>query len=384
MLCCLELSTELQFESALVSGCVTCTERKRRAIFPVFSPRNFDLRFLNAEALLRFDSSSVNSRISTEHPKFKTARAAKRSTAKMSILKELPEVLQYEVMLKQKKAMFQCTFQNGDLLAIVPSDSKEAEELLKKQNTETYEMLHNNGFFKLYRKPTGRFYWHLQGMAAYKVLRVTLRYFAFFSFRSEFSKLPDWKLHVSVARQDYARAWNLLVRLFIGHHCRAGMKLEDQLDEWPAYQRGREFTVYILQHAPMFDEHGGPTREDQQPGEFWHRLIADIEAAFTREQITSNGCADGDLAIGRYVSIRNESFVNVNPSWLPLPSSWSLSEDPTTEQQTCYPPNAAGWNAAQHPLPFAVNTSTRSTLRVVLMLSCIALALAVSAQKLLR
>jgi hypothetical protein len=49
-----------------------------------------------------------------------------------------------------------------------------------------------------------------------------------------------------------------------------------------------------------------------------------------------NGLADGDLRIGKYVSLRNEAFV--------------LSE----KGEHIYPPNNAGWNGAEHEIPLSL------------------------------
>ena len=49
--------------------------------------------------------------------------------------------------------------------------------------------------------------------------------------------------------------------------------------------------------------------------------------------IKSNGLAEGDLKIGKYVSLRNEAFV--------------MSEN----GNYIYPPNDVGWNSLSHELP---------------------------------
>lgn len=67
-----------------------------------------------------------------------------------------------------------------------------------------YEVICNNGFIKLYM-PKMRVYWHVQ---------------------NEFGhRLRDWKLHVSVSKEDVPRAWNLLSKMFINMRCRGCMKV---------------------------------------------------------------------------------------------------------------------------------------------------------------
>jgi hypothetical protein len=57
----------------------------------------------------------------------------------------------------------------------------------------------------------------------------------------------------------------------------------------------------------------------------------------TKNGITSNGLAEGDLKLGKYVSLRNECFTY----------DWRKGHG-------IYPPDSFGWNAAKHEIPFKI------------------------------
>ena len=74
------------------------------------------------------------------------------------------------------------------------------------------------------------------------------------------------------------------------------------------------------------------------PGQFWAEFIEETENRLRINGVKSRGCAEGDLALGEYASIRNEAYVK-----------WVTTVNDRGE--LLYPPNAAGFNAAGHFLP---------------------------------
>jgi hypothetical protein len=194
----------------------------------------------------------------------------------------------------------------------------------------TYELLVTNGFVKLYSFK-GRAYW---------VAQVTV---------SE-HKTPDWKLHFSVRGGfgEVARAWDALARVFVAMQCRSSMKAISPLNAtWPDAMRGRELTVYIFRYDEAYGK-GLPIRKpdgrwgrvdlrpaDEHSEEFWAQFIRQAEAALDAAGVQPGPCADGDLPIGRFVSLRNEAYTYHHHGEL------------------MYPPNELGWNAAKQPLPFS-------------------------------
>lgn len=186
-----------------------------------------------------------------------------------------------------------------------------------------YEGMCTGGYTKLYTLP-GKIYWLIQN--------------------SENHLTPDWKFHVSVRDSDVKTAWNLVARIFIGMGCRSGMKVK-YLKENPQTVRGREITVYIPIYVKKYDlsEIGndiGFNSSIQQDEDFWYQLFDKIEETLKANNITSNGCAKGDLPLGEYVSLRNEAFVTIG-------------------REECYPPDNYGWNAAKHELPFDIKRFQR-------------------------
>ena len=72
------------------------------------------------------------------------------------------------------------------------------------------------------------------------------------------------------------------------------------------------------------------------------KFITDTENALEAHQVRTAGCADGDYALGKYVSVRNEAFTLQQ---IEQPS------DGRSVQTHLMPPNESGWNAAGHVLP---------------------------------
>jgi len=213
------------------------------------------------------------------------------------------------------------------------------------QSTVNYHVLHTGGFVRLC-SDRGRCYWVAQNETGHRS--------------------PDWKIHVSVELQDIAAAWDVVSATFLEWGCDFGMKATTLNAQWPAEQRGREITVYVYVHdstTALFQD-GGPqgawlsaqrdwqqrlTREEQEAlcavwlspeferdgTTYWKPFVQNLEARLTAHGVRSRGCADGDILLGgRYCSLRNEAFV---------PPDHEPGGEP------CYPSNAQGWNAMNHP-----------------------------------
>nr|CAG4708717.1 unnamed protein product [Naegleria fowleri] len=92
------------------------------------------------------------------------------------------------------------------------------------------------------------------------------------------------------------------------------------------------------------------TREDEESLSFLRKWVFEVEEILERENIQSNGCADGDLPLGlKYASFRNESFIPV----VIQDNNRSDSDSHVTSSNGVnelfrYPPNYAGWNAANY------------------------------------
>lgn len=251
----------------------------------------------------------------------------------------LPELFHYKEIMKNKKRMVQYEINpQGSVVSssIITDGSPDIDwEDAAQRGNGVYEILETGGFLKLYRKPHARWYWHLQACAHHLV--------------------PDWKIHFSIAEEDIGKAWDAACSVFISMGCLSGLKIQTQGEAWPAYQRGRELTVYLYRHSPAFAQHEDETvsarKEWEQPEEFWLEMIARIEASLARLGVHSRGgAADGDLPIGPYASLRNEAFVRAQPSWA-LPQGWSGVDLGQEGAMLVYPPNCAGHNAAGHSCP---------------------------------
>jgi hypothetical protein len=224
-----------------------------------------------------------------------------------------------------------------------PPDDQDALAAVEARGHVAYEILETGGFLKLYRKPTGRMYWHLQACCG--------------------NRAPDWKIHFSIHPEDSGKAWDAIASLFLELRCHAGMKIQTQGDSWPAYQRGREITVYIPLFSTLFaphmdaEVHVGP--EMERPPSFWFDFVARAEAALARAGVRSRGLADGDLSLGgTYASLRNEAFVRQRPEWQ-LPPGWTgVDLGRGHDKETwIYPPNTAGHNAAGHRDPLRTRSA---------------------------
>jgi hypothetical protein len=108
---------------------------------------------------------------------------------------------------------------------------------------------------------------------------------------------------------------------------------------------GREITIYIPIYIDNYNlcdigSELGFNKDIEQNEEFWFEMFDCIEKSLAENNIKSNGCANGDLPLGEYVSIRNEAFI---------PSS----------SEEIYPPDSEGFNAANHSFPFNIKRFQR-------------------------
>jgi hypothetical protein len=192
-------------------------------------------------------------------------------------------------------------------------------------------------------------------------------------------RAPDWKIHFSVTKQDVSRAFNLLAELFHAKKCKFGLKatvpsLYPPYDwDWPAHMRGREITLYIytpydptsqhfvkytkvnefdddkiaeftvtdrVPHSQMnkygYDTTSSNPFDDLQLPDhghswaFYRDFIRDAERILTEQNVQPNGCAIGDYPLGKYASLRNETFVMI-------------------DNKLIYPPNGCGYNGGECP-----------------------------------
>lgn len=190
------------------------------------------------------------------------------------------------------------------------------------------EVLHTGGFLRLYHIRC-RVYWLAQNTQEH----VT----------------PDWKIHFSVDLNHREKAWDILAALFIESGFETGMKVTYAPEQqWSEKQRGREFTVYVYKYVPEYGKGPDPSRPEWELGKRhevhcrdWEEFIVRAEMALLRNEIGCRGCADGDLHLGRYASLRNEAYILVT-------KAGDSGREVITHEM---PPNSRGWNAAGHRCP---------------------------------
>lgn len=118
--------------------------------------------------------------------------------------------------------------------------------------------------------------------------------------------------------------------------CRAGMKVI-YLRQCENSQPGREITIYLIKIDPKFQNSSfagdfGLSMAVEHSEDYWFNLCRNVEECLASNQIVANGLADGDYPLGKYISFRNEAFVE------------SLGN-------SIYPPNSVGWNPLKYELP---------------------------------
>ena len=214
-----------------------------------------------------------------------------------------------------------------------------------------FELLVTNGFVKLYTI-RGRLYGIAQVV-------------------NNGHESPDWKFHFNICFEDIYSAWEIIVSCFLIHiqkyYENKNIKINNNdiffymksininlNTNFPNDMSGREITVYIYKHDDKIngmnnegvyynedDKNGKEIKvlynknDDEFPFYFWCECICEIENKLKNIGIKKrklNDCADGDLWIGNFTSLRNEAFV---------------------ENKFDYPPNEIGWNGAKHEKPFS-------------------------------
>ncbi len=225
-----------------------------------------------------------------------------------------------------------------DIPAIyVPSNNKRVK----------FELLVSNGYVKFYTYK-GRLY-HIQ--------QNRLQHLS-----------PDWKFHFNVCEEDIPKAWDIITKILLSYTLKYSKnKTFDDLilsmkaintnlqKNWPKDMFGREITVYIYQYTKELNEtekgveitsdnnkdikYFYYNKNEEENYDFWFNFLVEAEKELKANNIKckkSDGCADGDLYIGKYSSLRNESFVYDN----------------NTSQQE-YPTNDKGWNYNKQKKPFS-------------------------------
>ena len=185
-----------------------------------------------------------------------------------------------------------------------------------------YKCRHWNGFMQVLEEPYAESYFFCQAENEYL--------------------LPDWKFHVSVDLKDYEKTWNILVEIFFKYKLIA-MKMQIQ-EEWKKFGRG--FTIYIPTRHKKFEDYSIEYQWDYKSDVLqcklsdildrtidWWNVFNEIEKQLNENNIQSKHCELGDFALGKYVSLRNESFSKVKEN-----GEWKNS----------YPPDEHGWNPAGH------------------------------------
>ena len=145
---------------------------------------------------------------------------------------------------------------------------------------------------------------------------------------------------MSVISKDIKKAWNLIVALFIKMNCRAGLKV-NYIKEAQNPQPGREITIYLIKYDPVFEksQFAGDFGLDiavEHSEDYWLVLCKKIEEILDSYDIESNGLADGDFKLGKYISLRNEPYIK------------------NEKGEGIYPPNESGWNPLSHELPITL------------------------------
>ena len=256
-------------------------------------------------------------------------------------------------ILTQPKRMSEATLSllEDTVLRVGDSNCDDRDRLdFSPRDNATYQILHSGGFLKLADRH-GRVYAYAQALLA--------------------NRVPDWKLHVSVAPDDHEVAWQIIARAFMRHRLRTMMKLQVQGEAWPERQYGREFTIYIYTHNRGFDRLARQELRDDtaregvvgleagvmhRDAEFWRMFIQQLETQLAAANVRSRGTAKGDRALGQYVSLRNEAFVEAREEWQ-LDRTWHGIDigAPAGTIHYVYPPNVAGYNGAGHVDPLLHN-----------------------------
>ena len=207
------------------------------------------------------------------------------------------------------------------------------------------ELLVTNGFVKLYTYK-GRVYNIFQN--------------------NDEHTIPDWKFHFNVKREHIPKSFNIISQTLLEHIIKNTEEkdiIDDLIISMKAYninlctemQAGREITLYIYTFDERLNEETYEIDDKDENGEikkikytfnkneekkfnFYYNLLIDIEKKLESKKIKKtikDGCAYGDLWIGKYASLRNEAYCEgKNDGYV-------------------YPPNEKGWNSTKQKMPFS-------------------------------
>ncbi|KAL9657569.1 hypothetical protein ABK040_000996 [Willaertia magna] len=205
-----------------------------------------------------------------------------------------------------------------------------------------------------------------------------------------YHRAPDYKIHFSIHYDDIPKAFNILAKHFYLKKCQFGMKAamtdivynkvyQDEDYGWPEHMKGREITLYIYRyynpndyyfireyignnsfikhylndknsefyknnlleyvHYNPFDQYE-LTLQDEEPLQFYWNFIKEAEQLLEKENIRTNGCAQGDLPLGgKYATFRNETCII-------CPEKRKDKNVKDIDNLFMYPPNETGWNAS--------------------------------------
>ena len=116
----------------------------------------------------------------------------------------------------------------------------------------------------------------------------------------------------------------------------------------------------------------GPTGWFAAAWPYYASLVRAAEARLAAAGIRSRGCADGDLVLGVYTSLRNEAFVPravrrqqyEDEVAAPRQAAGDIEAAAgggrreigreVEQVELVYPRNQDGWNAAEHPCPLPI------------------------------
>ena len=173
------------------------------------------------------------------------------------------------------------------------------------------ELLVTNGFVKLYTYK-GRVYNIFQN--------------------NDEHTIPDWKFHFNVKREHIPKSFNIISQTLLEHIIKNTEEkdiIDDLIISMKAYninlctemQAGREITLYIYTFDERLNEETYEIDDKDENGEI--------------KKTIKDGCAYGDLWIGKYSSLRNEAYCKGENGGL------------------VYPPNEKGWNSTKQKMPFS-------------------------------
>ena len=156
-------------------------------------------------------------------------------------------------------------------------------------------------------------------------------------------KLSDWKIHFNISYSDLPKAWKIISETLLYHKMYKSHHIKENINDiffamkavniklnknFPEHMSGREITIYIYKYNEKLNGNSNEvddinemneeikkkiiyTKADEEKYQFWFDFLIDVEKRLKEDNIQkrkNNGCADGDLYLGLYTSLRNESF----------------------------------------------------------------------------